>query len=240
MYYTEVIYLKKDRKCLPDTPWHIGYALKDEDDPRRHKARCIFNIEDICKHPESGAFTLACAGSAHCKFYKDILEITDEEINDLEEYFKEIASFKEKIRNFKTKSSSSKKCRMNCGFKRSDGHCMKLKADLDKTYNSDCPYYASNNLTISQIKHANKHVKERKIVEKETNSNVESKVDIYALNEQFSKNMQNLEKKKQSQKAKAVIKERAIADNKKRQEEKEKLKKERYAKNKQNQSKNRC
>lgn len=25
---------------LSDTPWHVGYTKKDENDPRRHKARC--------------------------------------------------------------------------------------------------------------------------------------------------------------------------------------------------------
>ena len=30
-----------DEKRLPDTPWHVGFVKKEEDDPRRHKARCI-------------------------------------------------------------------------------------------------------------------------------------------------------------------------------------------------------
>lgn len=28
---------------LPDIPWHIGYVIKDEDAPRRHKLKCIYN-----------------------------------------------------------------------------------------------------------------------------------------------------------------------------------------------------
>ncbi len=32
---------------LPDTPWHVGYAKKEESDPRRHKARCIYLKEGI-------------------------------------------------------------------------------------------------------------------------------------------------------------------------------------------------
>lgn len=28
---------------LSDTPWHISYVTKDEDDPRRHKSRCVYN-----------------------------------------------------------------------------------------------------------------------------------------------------------------------------------------------------
>ena len=33
---------------LPDTPWHVGYAKKQEDDPRRHKARCIHYCDGQC------------------------------------------------------------------------------------------------------------------------------------------------------------------------------------------------
>lgn len=56
---------------LPDTPWHVGYALKDENDPRRHKARCIHLHNHICKCGLSGCYMTACAGSSHCRYYAE-------------------------------------------------------------------------------------------------------------------------------------------------------------------------
>lgn len=58
---------KMELTKLPDTPWHIGYVTKDENAPRRHKARCVYNAGNKCKHPRM----LACYGSAHCKFYAE-------------------------------------------------------------------------------------------------------------------------------------------------------------------------
>lgn len=39
---------------LPDTPWHIGYITKDENDPRRHKARCVHYRDGVCLAPVQG------------------------------------------------------------------------------------------------------------------------------------------------------------------------------------------
>lgn len=55
---------------LPDTPWHIGYVTKDEDDPRRHKARCVYNDGRKCRN----VYMLECCGSAHCRFYAETEE----------------------------------------------------------------------------------------------------------------------------------------------------------------------
>lgn len=55
---------------LPDTPWHIGYVTKDGDDPRRHKARCVYNDGRKCLN---GNMT-ECCGSAHCRFYAETEE----------------------------------------------------------------------------------------------------------------------------------------------------------------------
>ena len=51
---------------LPDTPWHVGFAKKEEDDPRRHKARCIYYNVGNCKYKGG-----KCSGSAHCKRYSE-------------------------------------------------------------------------------------------------------------------------------------------------------------------------
>lgn len=59
------------KKRLPDTPWHIGFTKKEEDDPRRHKARCVFLFGNVCKNGHSGCFQLKCGGSAHCSFYAE-------------------------------------------------------------------------------------------------------------------------------------------------------------------------
>lgn len=61
-------------KQLPDTPWHLGYAKKKEDDPRRHKARCIYyyKTNKTCECTKSPCYLFNCGGSAHCKYYKEI------------------------------------------------------------------------------------------------------------------------------------------------------------------------
>lgn len=54
------------KNVLPDTPWHVGFAKKKEDDPRRHKARCRYYEEGKCMR-----YNMKCCGSAHCKEYKE-------------------------------------------------------------------------------------------------------------------------------------------------------------------------
>jgi len=56
---------------LPDTPWHVGYAKKDAQDPRRHKAWCIHLDNRICTCKMSGCYLMRCAGSSHCKYYSE-------------------------------------------------------------------------------------------------------------------------------------------------------------------------
>jgi len=63
-----------ERKRLPDTPWHVGYTKKDEADPRRHKARCIFITNGFCKNGHCGCFLRKCGGSAHCQYYSESIE----------------------------------------------------------------------------------------------------------------------------------------------------------------------
>ena len=64
-------------KILPDTPWHVGYTKKEEDDPKRHKSRCIHIEDKICKCGKSGSFMVRCGGSAHCCFYSETLSEWD-------------------------------------------------------------------------------------------------------------------------------------------------------------------
>ena len=61
----------QNKSRLPDTPWHIGYAYKDENDPRRHKARCIHldNKSGTCDMR-----LVRCYGSSHCKYYAESVE----------------------------------------------------------------------------------------------------------------------------------------------------------------------
>lgn len=63
---------------LPDTPWHMGYTKKEESDPRRHKSRCIYIKDGICKCGREGCYMRKCGGSAHCIHYS-------EESDDIEE-----------------------------------------------------------------------------------------------------------------------------------------------------------
>lgn len=55
------------KRQLPDSAWHIGYVKKEEDEPRRHKSRCIFNDGKNCMSPHM----IYCNGSAHCKYYAE-------------------------------------------------------------------------------------------------------------------------------------------------------------------------
>lgn len=60
-------------KQMPDTPWHIGYAKKEEDDPRRHKGRCIYLHSKICYCNLCETYLLKCPTSSHCKYYAETL-----------------------------------------------------------------------------------------------------------------------------------------------------------------------
>lgn len=51
---------------MSGTPWHIGFLKKDEDDTRRHKARCAYYEKGHCSTRFSG-----CIGSAHCSQYRE-------------------------------------------------------------------------------------------------------------------------------------------------------------------------
>lgn len=68
----------EERKRLPDTPWHVGYAKKEENDPRRHKSRCIYKQNKICHNGKSAAYMLKCPGSSHCKFYAESENMAEE------------------------------------------------------------------------------------------------------------------------------------------------------------------
>lgn len=59
---------------LPDTPWHVGYAKKAEDDPRRHKARCIHYVNGECNSSRSHYYRETCGGSSHCGEYSETYE----------------------------------------------------------------------------------------------------------------------------------------------------------------------
>lgn len=134
---------KKENKQLPDTPWHVGYALKEEDDPRRHKARCRYNVDGICKRTASGSFMLKCAGSAHCKFYNEKLEDKEQELQIQKHLLNAAYEAKDEVLKNRTVPESYFKCQSSCLYKRSDGRCTKLQANKEKSYGTDCKYYAS-------------------------------------------------------------------------------------------------
>lgn len=75
------------RDCLPDTPWHVGYALKKENDPRRHQSRCIYYDKKTkyCTTAQSPYVGIKCGGSAHCNAYA---ETRTEEVVQKEKEFK--------------------------------------------------------------------------------------------------------------------------------------------------------
>lgn len=54
------------KKILPDTFWHVGYVNKEENDPRRHKARCYYYSYGHCSILNEN-----CIGSSHCEKYAE-------------------------------------------------------------------------------------------------------------------------------------------------------------------------
>lgn len=56
---------------LPDTPWHVGYVKKEENDSRRHKSRCVHISCGICTYGKLRSYMKNCPGSAHCKYYAE-------------------------------------------------------------------------------------------------------------------------------------------------------------------------
>lgn len=54
---------------LPDTPWKMGFVKKDENDPRKHKSRCVYYIDRQYFCGSSSCYMQKCIGSSHCKFY---------------------------------------------------------------------------------------------------------------------------------------------------------------------------
>jgi hypothetical protein len=80
IFYLGGVIMGEGFNKLPDTPWHVGFTLKEEDDPRRHKARCIYynNTNKKCMTAKSPYFMLKCGGAAHCKFYLETSEIEEE------------------------------------------------------------------------------------------------------------------------------------------------------------------
>ena len=52
---------------LQGTAWHKEFLKKKENDPRRHRARCLYYCEDN----QCGQRFTKCSGSAHCALYKD-------------------------------------------------------------------------------------------------------------------------------------------------------------------------
>ena len=70
---------------MPDVPWHIGYAKKEDDDPRRHKARCIHYEKGKCYYKPSREYGKRCMGSSHCDYYSETYDYTseiDESVNE--------------------------------------------------------------------------------------------------------------------------------------------------------------
>lgn len=49
----------------------MEYLKKEETDPRRHKARCIYNMSGICKQGRLRCYDRRCTGSAHCVYYAE-------------------------------------------------------------------------------------------------------------------------------------------------------------------------
>lgn len=79
-----------------DSPWHVDCLQKKEDDPRRHKSRCKYYINDNCKLKN-----FKCIGSAHCMDYGESINNYSVLDNDEEKkYYRQNKSKKTKKRDF--------------------------------------------------------------------------------------------------------------------------------------------
>ena len=145
---------KKKRGQVPDTPWHKEFVFKEDDDPRRHKSRCAYIEGDNCGHPKCRAYMFECAGSAHCKYYREASENWQAEMDYRLGLMKEISIAEQEFLK-RDKIPKSYMCPTSCFFRRSDGKCTKAKANEEKTFGSECPYYVSkyagNNKTATQV-----------------------------------------------------------------------------------------
>lgn len=56
----------KHPKGWMDTPHHIEFLRKDEDDERRDKRRCLFFTKNKCSY-----YNGQCIGSSHCNYYQE-------------------------------------------------------------------------------------------------------------------------------------------------------------------------
>ena len=75
-----------DKRKLTGHPWHVGYLKKDEDDPRRHKSRCVYFSRDDSRKGHCARRSGTCIGSAHCQDYKETVaekEVSSVKINEL-------------------------------------------------------------------------------------------------------------------------------------------------------------
>lgn len=71
-----------EKKQMPDTPWHVGYTKKENNDPRRHKSRCVYLKKGICYCKFSGSYLTKCGGSSHCKYYSETSEKEENQKNE--------------------------------------------------------------------------------------------------------------------------------------------------------------
>ena len=60
---------------IKDVGWGVVTIKKPENDPRRHKSRCVHLRKSEktcwCDDPQNGFFGKKCGGTVHCKFYKE-------------------------------------------------------------------------------------------------------------------------------------------------------------------------
>ena len=82
-----------ETKKVPDTPWHIAFIKKDENDPRRHKARCFYYQNRECHCVRSSYYTLECPGSSHCTNYREDEETT-QDIRSIQEERKRAENYR--------------------------------------------------------------------------------------------------------------------------------------------------
>lgn len=98
---------------LTGTPWHIEKFTRQENDPRRHRSRCIYYISES-KHCSYRCGQ--CIGSAHCSHYKEntitpVTEVPKEIKNPTMEFsgVKDIPLSQVKIDSSKAKEPSEAK-----------------------------------------------------------------------------------------------------------------------------------
>lgn len=153
---------KGNKNAFLEVPYHVGCLTMDEDDERRHRARCrYFKEENSCEHYSR------CIGSSHCTYYKE------KESKDLENNIKKKRQIKSNFGN-KTSKESKEKAEENLYNITAGRMINKYKKDKEKS--------KLTQITLEEIKIKNS-------IEIAQNNKKASQIEMQEVEEKFNKQL---------------------------------------------------